>query len=139
MEAADLAPLAFLEGLTPEQRGRLAQRCQKQSFQRGDRIISEGETGDTWYGLLSGWVRVTRQTPTGTVLLGKLGPGRFFGELALLQNAPRNATVEADNDCVCAVLAREDFLSLLDEAPVVASHIREVAASRLKPAPITSS
>jgi len=105
------------------------QRCQPASFRRGERISTEGEPGDNWYGLLSGWVRVTHQTPSGPVLLGKLGPGRFFGELALIESGRRAASVEAESDCICAVLSRVDFLALLDEAPVAGQRVRDVIAS----------
>jgi len=132
MEVEQLAPLTFLEPLTADQRGRLASRCRLAQYRRGERIIAEGETGDDWFGLLSGWVRVTR----GSILLGKLGPGRFFGEMALLGDGTRNASVDADSDCVCAVLGRRDFLNLIEEAPAVAEQVRAVVSARQRqPAP----
>jgi CRP-like cAMP-binding protein len=132
MDVEELAPLTFLEPLTPEQREHLAGRCRRVQYPRGERIIAEGATGDQWFGLLSGWVRVTR----GAVVLGKLGPGRFFGEMALLGDGRRNASIDADSDCVCAVLGRQDFLDLMQEAPAVAEHVRAVVSARQRqPAP----
>lgn len=126
MEVEQLAPLTFLEPLTPEQRQHLAACCRLARYRRDDRIITEGDTGDEWYGLLSGWVRVTH----GSTLLGKLGPGRFFGEMALLGDGKRNASIEADSDCACAVLDRRDFLDLLQSAPAVAEYVRDVVSTR---------
>ena len=129
MDVAELKPLTFLEGLNAEQLERLAQRCRLAHFRQNDRILTEGEKGEEWFGLLAGWVRFSRATPRGPVQLGKLGPGRYFGELALLGSGVRQASAEAETDCTCAVLGRQDFLKLLDEAPAVAEHVQSVAKS----------
>lgn len=83
-------------------------------FSTGDKIIKQGDQGDAFYMILSGRVSVTQQqTFTGPpVELVKLGPGKFFGELALIEDSPRKATVTATTNVSCYTLDRQNFLSL---------------------------
>jgi CRP-like cAMP-binding protein len=66
----------------------------------------------------------------GAKRLATLGPGDFFGELALLYSTPRTSTVRALAPSDAFVLRTADFVRLLEEQPVVAESIREVAKSR---------
>jgi len=61
-----------------------------------------------------------------------LGPGAFFGELALLDRAPRNATVRADTDMELFVIGQREFAGLLDEVPGLAHKLLTGMARRLR-------
>jgi CRP-like cAMP-binding protein len=78
----------------------------------GDVIIREGDEGDRFYVIESGTVEVTR----GGTHVVSLGPGDFVGEIALLRNVPRTATVTVTSPAVLQALERKDFI------PVVTGH-----------------
>lgn len=113
---ADIAVLA------PE----LSSRLQVQHFEAGDEVIRQGETGDTAYVVRSGELEVIRSGKT----VGTLSPGDFFGEVALLKNSKRTATVRCLGPCELSVFAREDFEALSIGSSALAKAIREQAASR---------
>jgi serine/threonine-protein kinase len=73
----------------------------------GAHIIREGEDGDEVYILVSGRVQVYREIDGERVVLGELGPGEVFGEMAILTSSPRTASVVAVEDCVLRVLTAE--------------------------------
>ncbi|MFO1149716.1 MAG: cation:proton antiporter [Alsobacter sp.] len=95
------------------------------SAQPGDRVIRQGDRPTGAYFLSKGIVQV--DTPAGQV---QLGPGDFFGEMALLSGARRSATVTALDFCELYVIDRRDFLSFLARHPGVQSRVNEVAEAR---------
>jgi len=92
-------------------------------YLKGEIIFDEGEEGQALYAIISGRVLVCRQGAPDTGRIAELDAGIAFGELALLENAPRSAQTRAAQDCVLASLSRSDFESLLDTHAVVASKI----------------
>jgi CRP/FNR family transcriptional regulator, cyclic AMP receptor protein len=88
-------------------------------------IVRAGDPGDAFYIILDGSASV-RKTGKRAV---KLGPGDFFGELALLDAAPRNATVESDENVLAMRLGRAAFTKVLESEPKVAiAMLRGLAA-----------
>ncbi len=63
-----------------------------------------------------------------------LGPGSYFGELALLDRGPRSATVVADTDMELAVIGQREFMSVIDQVPTVAEKLLSSMAARLREA-----
>lgn len=95
----------------------------------GDVIITEGAKGRDFFVILEGQANVTR----GGVEVAKLEPGDFFGELALFDEAPRNATVTvvADAQAAFAVFDRASFQAALDEIPALRDSLLRGMARRL--------
>ncbi|MBK8753493.1 MAG: cyclic nucleotide-binding domain-containing protein [Candidatus Competibacteraceae bacterium] len=93
----------------------------------GEILFRAGEPADALYVIQRGAVDIL--TATGAVI-ATLHSGDFFGEMALLDHAPRNATVRATDYCDLFVLAREAFDPILDRYPDFARHIRAIAAAR---------
>jgi CRP-like cAMP-binding protein len=93
-------------------------------------IVTEGSSGHEFYLVLSGEASVRRNGRKVTTL----GPGRYFGELALLDRGPRSATVVADTDMELAVIGQREFLSVLDEVPALAHKLMVSMAARLRDA-----
>lgn len=123
-ESPILRPLA-------EHLGTLATRFVAQRFTAGQVVIRQGDAGDRFYLIGRGQVVVTRVDADGTVTeLGRLAAGDEFGELALLRDEPRNATVRARTDCLFLTLSRPDFLAMLDRLPDVRAHVEAVAEGR---------
>jgi CRP-like cAMP-binding protein len=100
-------------------------------YLRGEIIFDEGEEGQTVYGIISGRVLICRQGEPETGKLAEIEAGVVFGELALLDDAPRAAQARAAEDCVLASLSRGDFESLLDTHAVIASKISLQLARQL--------
>ncbi len=114
-----------------------------QKVPRGTIIIREGEEGDALYILKSGAVNILKKTLenenyTVVRLESKKGSIVFFGELALLDNDRRSATVVADTDCELLVIQREDFIKLGDKYPQlglpITREISKILAVRLRKA-----
>jgi CRP/FNR family cyclic AMP-dependent transcriptional regulator len=94
----------------------------------GDEIFAEGEAGDALYLVLDGKVRVHRQER----VLAELGERECFGEMAILDAAPRSASVTALEDCVLLKISREDFQEIMSEKPEIALGIIQVLSRRLR-------
>ncbi|HEX5949710.1 MAG TPA: MFS transporter [Actinomycetota bacterium] len=92
----------------------------------GDVVIREGDRGDRFYVIERGRARVTtRNAP-----VGELGPGGYFGEVALLYDQPRNATVTAETDLTLFVLERDEFLRIVTGHDAVGTLARRTADAR---------
>ncbi len=111
-----------------------------QNVKKGDRIIQEGDEGDTLFILLSGSVRIektTLQNQPYTVVLLREEHNVYFGELALIDNDRRSATVQAESDCLLFTLHRDTFLKFCEENPYMGFKItmqiaRKISASLRK-------
>jgi signal transduction histidine kinase len=104
---ASLAELESLRGATEIRR-----------YAAGQQIFAEGDEGDGMYVVLSGRVLISaRMGGDQKQTLSKAGPGDFFGEMAVLDNAPRSATVTAEEPTEAAFIAREPLLRVLGSSP----------------------
>lgn len=98
------------------------------SFPKGRAVVSEGERGHCFYLIYKGGVEVRKSGWDKPV--ARLGPGQFFGEMALLFNEPRSATVRTTRPSLCFRLHSADFNKILRKNPSMASRIRNIAAAR---------
>jgi CRP-like cAMP-binding protein len=96
----------------------------------GKALVTEGQPGHEFFVILNGTARVTRQGRK----VATLGPGDAFGELALLEKAPRNATVVAETDMELAVLGQREFAGILDNVPGFARKMLAGVGKRLREA-----
>jgi CRP-like cAMP-binding protein len=106
----------------------LAKRAEDRSVPAGTVLVREGAAGDAFFVIVSGQADVDR---SGHVV-ATIGPGAFFGDLALLDKAPRNATVTAKTDMELIVLGQREFSLLLDEAGGFARKLLVGLAHRLR-------
>jgi ATP-binding cassette subfamily B protein len=98
--------------------------------QAGVQLNEEGDPGERFFILVRGKVEVTRTTGDETEIVAVLNDGDYFGEMALLSNQPRNATVRTLTPCVCLTLPRDLFNRLLATEPDLRDYIRKVAMER---------
>lgn len=96
---------------------------QERRYLKDEIIFDEGEEGQTLYIVLSGKVLICRQGEPETGRIAEVPAGVLFGELALLDGAPRAAQARAAEDCVLASLSRADFKNLVETNAVIASKI----------------
>jgi CRP/FNR family transcriptional regulator, cyclic AMP receptor protein len=94
----------------------------------GTAIVTEGAAGADFFVILDGNARVDRHGQK----VAELGPGGFFGDLALLDRAPRNATVIAETDMELAKLGQRGFDGLLERVPGFAKKLLAGLARRLR-------
>jgi CRP/FNR family cyclic AMP-dependent transcriptional regulator len=94
----------------------------------GKVLAREGNPGREFFVVVEGRATATRRGRK----VATIGPGSFFGELSLLDNGPRAATVKADTDMRLLVLTSREFSSLLDDVPSVARRILRGMAERLR-------
>jgi len=111
-----LEKVTFFQGLKRRQLENLAKRMVNRTYKIGDSIVVQGQGGEGFFIVTSGKAEAVRQRADGEILVvNEFGPGDFFGELALLDDGPRTATITATEETTCLVLVRWDFLSLLKE------------------------
>jgi PPM family protein phosphatase len=96
---------------------RVTSNCRPLDVAKGEAVISEGEMSETLFVLLEGKVTVERQG----AVLATLGAGTHFGEMALLSQRPRSATVRAQTDCRLLALDRTAFYNLLQQDSLLAT------------------
>ena len=125
-----LGACRLFAGLTPVQLAAIAQRAVEIPFDRGHVIARQGEIGTGFFVVAEGRVRVVRDGDT----LAQLGPGEFFGELSVIDGAPRNAQVVTVEPTVCLGIASWDFEALLLEQPGVALAVLRAVVGRLRAA-----
>jgi CRP-like cAMP-binding protein len=124
-----LKTVPLFAGISNAQLQRIANGVKERRFEAGASIVSAGEPGHGFYLLTRGQAEVIRDGRT----LRTLGPGDYFGELALIRETPRTATVLAkDPATTCLVLTRWDFKGILDANPAIAVRILETVAGRIQ-------
>jgi len=102
-------------------------------YEKGQMILLEESTGETFFIMTSGTVKVTRLSDDGReVILALLGESDFFGEMSLLDGEGRSANIVANEDAEVMTLSRRDFLECLETYPKIAISLLEELAVRLR-------
>jgi CRP-like cAMP-binding protein len=122
-----LRRIPLLEDTPERELADIAMRAHILAFDDGEVIVPEGEEGLGFYVVMSGRARVVRD---GRVV-NRLEQGEFFGEIALLENAGRTATVVAEGAATCLGILRTFFRPLLVRNPRLALRILDEEAKRL--------
>jgi len=109
--------------------------CKNKIFKKGKKIIEEGQHGDELYIILSGEIDILKKTLqdekyTVTSLSDQMG-GIYVGELALIDNDMRSASVVAKSDCQCLVINRKDFVQFGNENPAIGLSVTRAIASQI--------
>ena len=109
-----LAKVPLFSGMVLTERAKIADVLETVRFKAGDTIIQQGEKGEKFYILEEGKVAAKVFTQSGSsVDLKDYGPGDYFGELALLNDKPRAATIISETDSVCVTMGAQSFKRLL--------------------------
>ena len=106
--------------------------CPYVTLRAGDVVIRENEPGDTAYVIEAGEVEVRRRAQPSDMILGRLGPGQWFGEMSVLLGEPRSATIVAITDGRARRLTREAFEQALADDPAHALALMRQLAARLR-------
>lgn len=122
-----LASVPLLAGIEGRVRRRLAEIGKRRTYAADETIVKEGSTGTALYIVLKGRARVERAGEA----IGQLSTGDFFGELALIEEHPRSATVVASEETDCLLFPAWEFTALLEEHPEIAVPIMRALIARL--------
>jgi CRP-like cAMP-binding protein len=126
MDVQHLAGIALFERLSKDQLKEVARQADEIDFAAGKRLVSEGRFGYEFFVIKNGTAQVVR----GEQHVADLGPGDFFGEMALLGDTTRNADVVTSSDMTAMVMTDSAFRSLSRQMPDVANEIREACRRR---------
>jgi CRP/FNR family cyclic AMP-dependent transcriptional regulator len=126
MDPKHLNEIPLFAGLSKDQRGEVARVADEIDIEAGKRLVSEGRFGYEFFVISNGTAEVVR----GEEHIADLGPGDFFGEMALLGATTRNADVVASSPMTAMVMTDSAFRSLARKMPDVAEEIREACERR---------
>lgn len=106
----------------------IQRKAEPMTVEAGTVICEEGEVGQTFYFVVSGKAAVLQHGRKAA----EVGPGGYFGELALLDRLPRSATVKALTDMELLAISQRDFNKILKDAPSITRKLLGATASRLR-------
>ena len=101
-------------------------------FSKGETLMREGERGDCAYIIESGSVEILVQREGQLLQIGTRGPGSMLGEMAIIDDRPRTATVRALEDCTAIEITREDFAHRVESADPVLKMVMRIVTSRYR-------
>lgn len=125
-----LASVPLFSGVKPKELKKLSKRMTERSFNEGDEITREGESGIGFFVIEDGNASVSIDGK----IVRTLGPGEYFGEIALIDSGPRSATIVASTDLRCQGITAWEFRPFIEQHPEVAWPMLETLASRLRDA-----
>ena len=128
MDEERLKSLPLFDGLNRKERRALAPRTDEVELEQGRAIVREGEWSYEFFAIEEGTVEVRR----GEQLLADLGPGDYFGEMGLVGEKRRNATVVASSPVKVVVMTAQAFRQTSRELPEVADKIRAAIEERCR-------
>jgi CRP-like cAMP-binding protein len=102
------------------------------SYKKNSIILSEEDSGNSMFFIVDGKVKVLRSDDEKEIIISLLGPGEFFGEMAILDGMGRSATVSAVEDSNLFILQRNEFLDLLNSHPEVSISLLKELSIRLR-------
>lgn len=116
-----LKTVPLFQSLTEEEHKSIIDHITMQYFPAHYVLFQKGVIGNGMYIIKSGMVRIYDEKGD----IASLGEGDFFGEMALIEDQPRNASAETLSDCEIFVLNKEDFASLLQKSPDILRKVKE--------------
>ena len=139
LDPESLTSVAIFRELDPTLRQQVAAMLRVEEFSANNTVIRQDEEGDKFYVIARGRVRLTRRSPDGMeITVAVLQDGDSFGEVALLEGAPRNATATTETPTVFLTLRRAAFHHLLDQNPSVRAAVLAQAQGRRRPTATSS-
>ena len=122
-----LAKVPLFNGLSKKQLREVSSLATRLDEAAGTQLTKEGQVGNEFIIVLEGEIEIRR----GGEVVATRGPGSYVGEIALLDNRPRTATVVAKTPVVIEVIGRREFRTLLADAPELQEEIMSTMAQRL--------
>jgi CRP-like cAMP-binding protein len=127
---SELRRLDLFAPMSEEQLGKLLFFVKTLEFADGEIIFEKGDEATWFYLIQSGEVEAYVPGIFGSRVLSRMGPGDFFGELALILRQPRSAGARCVGDVICFALDRADLEILMERSPDIAAAIKQIAQRR---------
>jgi CRP-like cAMP-binding protein len=124
-----LGKVPLFAGVSARQVRRIASLGTVARFEAKEPIVNAGDPGEAFYVILSGRAKVRRGSGRA---VAQIGPGAYFGEMALVEGAPRSATIVAETATTCLMLTRKRFAKVLRGEPSVALTLLRTLAARVR-------
>ncbi|MEO5712352.1 MAG: mechanosensitive ion channel family protein [Luteolibacter sp.] len=129
--AAEIVGSKALNCLNTDEAAELVKHGKISLYGTREPLVTRGHAGESMFVILDGGVEVVGKTGTGPrIILARLGPGEFFGEMSLLTGAPRNATVRAELDTLVLEIRKKDLSPLIEANPELAGRLGELVELR---------
>jgi CRP/FNR family cyclic AMP-dependent transcriptional regulator len=125
-----LGRVPLFSGIKAKERKKLAARLGERTFTEGETVIAEGQSGVGFFVIEAGNASVSVKGE----IVRTLGPGEYFGEIALIDSGPRSASVVATTDLRCRGMTAWEFRPFVEEHPEVAWALLETLTARLRAA-----
>jgi CRP/FNR family cyclic AMP-dependent transcriptional regulator len=130
----DITKIDLFSRLDPKILKKLSDACLMRPFTKNETIVRQGEMGLGLYLIAKGHVKVENEKGGQRKHLKDLGPGEVIGEMSLLDNKPRSATVTATEDTECVLLTRDSIMKLMNKYPEIPIGMARVLAERVRQA-----
>ena len=127
-----LARVPLFQELDPSDLEKIASVLRSESYEPEADIVRIGDPGHSLYVVMEGNFAVVYPSRSADVELARMGPGEFFGEMAILNSKPRSATVRALDPVKVLVLDKEDFTRIVMESPELALHVMAALSVRIR-------
>lgn len=128
-----LSKVPLFTGLTDRQKKQLSKRFISREYKEGESIVTQGKGGAGLFIIISGKAEAVLESPDGAkAVVNTFGSTDFFGEIALLDDGPRTASVIATKDTECLILSREDFIAIMKNDADMGVVIAETLAIRFR-------
>jgi signal transduction histidine kinase len=131
MNLQDLRKSPLFEGLSDQELQRLVDDATPVSLRTGETLMKQGDPGDSAYVVLKGGFEIQKQSGPSLIKIDVRNPGEIIGEMALLSNSPRSATVVAVADSEALCISQDVFENLLSTSPSAALVILHWVMARL--------
>jgi CRP-like cAMP-binding protein len=128
-KATWLSDVPLFAGISADSMSRLAAVAGEQEFAAGQFIVRQGQVGSGLYVVIDGSVNVIKGADE---QIANLKPGEFFGELSVIDQQPRNASVQAAHATTCLAVASWDLLSLLEQDPALSLNLIKGLVARIR-------
>jgi CRP-like cAMP-binding protein len=109
----------------------LAFASDRKNYKDGQNVFKQGDVGDAAYAIIEGCAQVIIETPSGEVPVAELGSNEFIGEIAILCDVPRTATIRAKGDLQTLKIKKEHFVGLISQSPNLGIEVMRELAARL--------
>jgi CRP-like cAMP-binding protein len=127
-----LRQIELFQGVDSRELHLISAQMTEQSYDAGAVVFQEGDVGDRLFVILTGTMHVYVEREGKTITYALMRAGECFGEMALIEDAPRSATIRAEAPAHCLTLSKQDFLHLIQRHPQIALTIMKSLCQRLR-------